>query len=205
MRLQPTGLSRGESWGPEQLFRAWPWLPAFAGMTSEMRFCPRITPSAHDQHEFALQVAAFADPVRLGGVGKPVADDVGRPYRALVVKFEHAFEMDAVAGNIGPQYLHILAAWLKARGSGGNPYQPAARLQHVVGANLHLAADGVEHDIDIPGDLGEILRVVVDRAVGAEAFDIVVVAGTRRRQHSGAEIFRQLDREPGNATGAALD
>ncbi len=113
--------------------------------------------------------------------------------------------MRAVAGDVWAQDLHILAARLKSRRRGRDPHQPPARLQHVVGAHLHFAANGVEHDVAIARRLGEILRVVVDRPIGAEALDVIVVAGAGGGDHGGAQMLGQLDPKSGHTSGAALD
>jgi hypothetical protein len=53
------------------------------------------------KHKFALQMARFADPVCLGGVGELVADDRGRPDRTGINKRQHSLEMGAIANDIG--------------------------------------------------------------------------------------------------------
>ena len=100
-----------------------------------------------DQHQLALQVAPLADPVRLGRVGELVAGDRRRPHRAGLQQLVHAFEMRPVARDARPQHLDIAAARLEPGRRRRDPHQPAAGLQHLVRAHLHLAADRIEHDV----------------------------------------------------------
>jgi len=102
--------------------------------------------------------------------------------------------MGAVAGDARAQYLDILAARLKAGRGRGDEDQPSARLQHVIGTHLNLAADRVEHDIAIGYGSGEILRVVIDDPVGAELADVIVIAGAGGRDDGRADMPGELDR-----------
>ena len=54
-------------------------------------------------------------------------------------------------------------------------------------------------------DLGEILRVVVDDLVGAEAAHVVEVGRAGGRDDARADMLGELDGEARNAAGAALD
>src|SRR5262249_42559349 len=81
----------------------------------------------------------------------------------------------------------------------------AAGLEHGIGRDLNLTADGVEHDVTDAADLGEILGVVVDHAIGAEATNIGVVAGARRRDHARAEVLGELYGKSGNPAGATVN
>src|SRR5437773_1679473 len=113
--------------------------------------------------------------------------------------------MLAVSGHARAQGLDITAGRLKALRRGRDPDQSPPRLQHGVGTDLDLAADRVEHYVTVSHGLGKILGVVVDHPVRAEAAYIVVVASAGRRDHRGAEMPGELDREAGHATRAALD
>ena len=64
-------------------------------------------PLADDQHELALEVAPFADAVRLGRLGERVAGDRRRPDGAGREQLFHAFEMRAVARDARAQHLDI--------------------------------------------------------------------------------------------------
>ena len=86
-----------------------------------------------------------------------------------------------------------------------DPHQFAAGLEHRVAAGADTAADGVEHHVADRTDVGEILLVVVDHAVGAEAAHIGVIAGARGGDHRGAEMLGELHGKSGDAAGAALD
>ena len=70
---------------------------------------------------------------------------------------------------------------------------------------MHLAADGIEDHIDIGQRFGEIGGVVIDHLVGAEAGDVIVVAGTGRGDHVGANMMSDLDADAADAAGTALD
>src|SRR5262249_45342318 len=58
-----------------------------------------------------------------------------------------------------------LARLLCRRGDGDHP---PARPQHVPGARERLAADGIEHDVDVPHAVLETVRAIVDHLVGSE-------------------------------------
>src|SRR5205085_3868988 len=97
--------------------------------------------SADHQHQLALQVPPFADPVRLGGVGKVIAGDRWGPDRTLFVEHEHSFEVRAVAPDVRAQDMDVLAGGLKSGRSRGDPHKPPARFEDGIGTNLDLAAD----------------------------------------------------------------
>src|SRR5947207_6828800 len=168
-------------------------------------FGPTPPDLAHHQHELALQMAAFADAVRLGRLGERVTGDRRRPNGARLVKRLHAFEMGAVARDTRAQDLDIRARRLKAGRRGRNPNKPAAGLQDLVGAHLHLAADRVEDDIAAGDGFREILLLVIDDPVGAERADIIVVAGAGGRDDGRTDMLGELDRKTGNTASAALD
>jgi hypothetical protein len=89
----------------------------------------------------------------------------------------------AVAIDSWAQHRHVAAARLKSGRRGGDPHQPTARLQHVIGAHLHLTADCIEDDVARRCCPSEILLVVVDHVVGAEHADVLVISGTRGGDH----------------------
>src|SRR5947207_13691106 len=140
-------------------------------------FGPTPPDLAHHQHELALEMAAFADAVRLGRLGERVTGDRGRPNGAGLVKLLHAFEMGTVARDARTQQFDVRARRLKAGRRGRNPDEPATGLQDLVGTNLDLAADRVEHDIAAGDGFGEVFLLVIDDPLGAERADIFVVAG----------------------------
>src|SRR6266513_701479 len=168
-------------------------------------FSPHSPDLAHYQDERALEMAAFADAVRLGRLGERVTGDRGRPNGAGLVKLLHAFEMGAVARDARTQQLDIGARRLKAGRRGRNPDQPAAGFQDLVGAHLHLAADRVEYDIAARDGFGEILLLIVDDPLGAERANIIVIASAGGRDDGRTDMLGELDRKTGNAAGAALD
>jgi hypothetical protein len=57
--------------------------------------------SADFEHQLALQMARFTDPVSLRGVGKFITSDCGRPNRTGIEKSQHSHEMGAVANDVG--------------------------------------------------------------------------------------------------------
>ena len=89
----------------------------------------------------------------------------------------------------------------------------ARRSRASAGCVLHVvAADHVEHDVDalLAGDApdlgGPVLRLVVDRVIGAHrAAERDLVVGSCRRVHRRAERLAELDRGEPDAAGAAVD
>ncbi len=78
-------------------------------------------------------------------------------------------------------------------------------LQNGKRALRHVAADGVEHRVAARNHLREILGVVVDGLVGAEALHVVVVRLARRRDDARADVLCDLYREARDAARPALD
>src|ERR1051325_11590497 len=115
---------------------------------------------AVDQDELTLQMAAFADAVRLRRLGERVTGDRGRPDGASVVKLLHEFEVGAVARDARAEHLDIGARRLKAGRGRRDADEPAAGLQNLVGAHLHVASDRVEHDIAAGDGFCEIFLLV---------------------------------------------
>src|SRR5919204_561551 len=68
-----------------------------------------------------------------------------------------------------------------------------------------VAADRVEHDVDVADRLGEVDRRVVDHLVGAEPLDELPLAPAGGRDHVRAERFRDLDRDVADAAASAVD
>ncbi len=68
-----------------------------------------------------------------------------------------------------------------------------------------VAADRVEHDVDVTDRLGEVDRRVVDDLVGAEPLDELPLASARGRDHVRAERLRELDRDVADAAATAVD
>src|SRR5262249_8213935 len=110
--------------------------------------------------------------------------------------------MLAVTGHTRAQGLDITAGRFKTLRRGRDPDQASPLLQHFVGSNLDLAADRVEHYVAVGNGLGEILGVVVNHPVRTETAYIVVVAGTGRRDHRGADVLGELDPEAGHTPSA---
>src|SRR6185295_3037305 len=116
-----------------------------------------------------------------------------------------ALKVRAVATNSGAQRAHIGARrrWRgRARGNKGGA---AASLKDRKRARGNIAADGLEHRIDILNHLAEVFLVVVDHLICAEVFDIAMVGGTGRRYDAGTDVFGNLDGITCHAAGAALN
>src|SRR6266513_4377595 len=156
-------------------------------------FSPHSPDLAHYQDERALEMAAFADAVRLGRLGERVTGDRGRPNGAGLVKLLHAFEMGTVARDARTQQFDVRARRLKAGRRGRNPDEPATGLQDLVGTNLDLAADRVEHDIVAGDDFREILFLVIEDAVGAERANVIVIASAGSRDDGRTDMLGELD------------
>ena len=149
--------------------------------------------SANGEDQLAPEVATFADTVSFGGVCEIVSRDRRRRDRAGVQQRHNSIQGRAVAADSRAQYGRVRSRLTKSVRRWCDPNQPSAWLQDTVRARLNVTPDRIEHHIAVGNDLGEILSVVVDHAVGPECADIVealVVVTT------GTEVFRQLDREP---------
>src|ERR1700730_16056608 len=111
----------------------------------------------------------------VGGVGQPIELALGRAYGARFKQLGDTFDMAAGASDRGPQRRDVVALglWrLRARRDEG---RTSARLEHRERPLRYLPADGVEDGVAILRHFGEILRVVVDDFVGAEAAHVVTV------------------------------
>src|SRR6516162_7942515 len=113
--------------------------------------------------------------------------------------------MRPVTGHVRAQDLDILAGRLKTGRCSGDPDESAARLQYRIGADLNIAADGVEHHVAAANNSCEILDVVIDHPVRAKMAHVVVIASAGCCYHRGTEMFGELDRKAGDAAGAPLD
>src|SRR5437762_14306858 len=78
---------------------------------------------ANDQNQLALQMAALADAVRLGGILQTVAGDRRRPDRGLGDQLLHPLEMGTIARDPRAQHLDVVARRGRARRRRRNPYQ----------------------------------------------------------------------------------
>ena len=92
-----------------------------------------------------------------------------------------------------------------------NRYDDAAFLYHAVGPSERIAAHRNEHKIDIVRDLFEFLFRVIDRHIGAELFQQILIGRGRRRDHASAASFCDLNgetsdtaRTPVNQNGLAF-
>jgi hypothetical protein len=89
--------------------------------------------------------------------------------------------------------------------TGGNSYQPAVRFEHTPGAFQGLAAHGVEHDIDVPGDFFEASGAIIHYLFRPQLPDEVQVGGGGRGDDVRPTPARQLHGEDADATGCAMD
>ncbi len=83
--------------------------------------------------------------------------------------------------------------------------QDTARLEHAVGARERVAADRVEHDVDIAHHLLERLRGVVHELVRAEAEQELLPAGRSGGDHMRAACLCELQGDVAHATRRAVD
>ena len=70
---------------------------------------------------------------------------------------------------------------------------------------MHFAAHGVIDHIALWYRLGEILAVVIDNLIGAEAAHIIMVAQTGRRIDGRAKMLCVLNRETADTPGAGMN
>ena len=77
--------------------------------------------------------------------------------------------------------------------------------EDLVGSGERVAADQVDHGVDVLELLFEPLRPVVDGFLGAEALEVGDVQGGGSREHAGLPRPGQLHREGSHAAGAAVD
>jgi hypothetical protein len=77
--------------------------------------------------------------------------------------------------------------------------------EHGEGFEAHVAADQVEHQIDILEGGREVGLGVVDYLVGAERADEIDVLRSRRRRDPGAEMLGQLHGKAADAAGAGVN
>ena len=81
----------------------------------------------------------------------------------------------------------------------------AAGLEHRERFEAHVAADQVEHQIDVLDRRAEVGLGVVDHLVGAERTHELDVLAARGGGDRGAEMLGQLHRETADAAGAGVD
>ena len=94
---------------------------------------PRLS-SPNFEDQLSLQVARFADPVRLGSIRELVPGNCGRPNRAHIQKSQHSLEMCTIAFNVGPQGLDIIPVRFKPLRRRRDPDKLSAGLQYRIAA-----------------------------------------------------------------------
>ena len=83
--------------------------------------------------------------------------------------------------------------------------QNSAYSKNFPGSLLRLPADSVEDNIDIPRDVFEALRAVIDYFVGAELVEQLMIFRRSGRDDVPAFPFRKLHSKVTNSAGAAVD
>ena len=147
---------------------------------------------------------AFADRIGFGRIGKRERRDLRDFHRAAGDQLSYPFEMRAIAPDLGAQAFHIRARRGRRGAARRDEGSATARLQYQVRTRSDIAADGVEHGIDVGHDLGEIIFVVVDDLVGTELADVLDVSRARRRDDARTDVLGNLDRKARDAARAAL-
>ena len=141
----------------------------------------------------------------IGSLGQAKELDIRRAHHARLIQFDNTFEMPASASNGWSQRRHISTLWfwrLRPRSDEG---RTAAWFEHREGPLRNVAPDRVENSVAIGDSLGEILGVVVDDFIGAEAFHICMVRRTRGRDHTSSDMLGKLDGKTGDAARSTLD
>src|SRR3984957_6278850 len=161
--------------------------------------------SPHLKHQLAAKMAALADALGVRDLRQAIELDLGHADDALLVEVGDALHVAARTVDGGPQRGHVAARRRRGLGAGCDESGAAARLEHRKGLHRHVAADRLEHGVDVLHELGEILRLVVDHLVGAEAAHVVEVRAAGGGDDARADVLGELDREARDAAGAALD
>src|SRR5262245_21008902 len=181
-------------------------LPALATKSVRMIVSSRsIALSTNLQDKLAAQVPPFADFVGGCRVGQRIELDLRRAYGALGEQLDDAIEMATGAFGGGPQRSHVGTAGRRCLYPRRDEGTAAARAQHRERFLRDVAADRVEHGVAIGDHLGEVPGVVVDDLVGADATQVLMIGRAGDGNHAGADMLGELDREAGNAAGAALN
>src|SRR5207244_10942208 len=89
--------------------------------------------------------------------------------------------------------------------AGNKRYDDAAFLYHAVRSRKRIAANRIEDEIDIVHNLFEFLFRVIDRNVGSELFQQVLIGGRGGGDHTGAARPCNLTRAPADTPRAAMD
>ena len=84
-------------------------------------------------------------------------------------------------------------------------HQSAAFVQDLPGTLLGLAADGVEHDVDVPRDMLETLRRVIDQFIRAELIEHLMIFHRGRADDVRAFPLRQLHCKMTDSSGCTMD
>jgi hypothetical protein len=130
---------------------------------------------------------------------------VRRAHRARPDQLDDSFERRAGAADGGPQRGHIVAIGLRRLRAGRDKGGAAAGPEHREGFLHRLAADHIEDGITIADHADEILRVVVDDLVGAEAAHIVEIPRAGGDDDAGADVLGELNGETRDPAGAAAN
>ncbi len=80
------------------------------------------------EDQLAAQMPAFADAMGVRRLVERIGGDLRRAHRAGGKQFGNPLEMFAVAANLGPQRLNVVARRFRGLATGSNEGRAAARL-----------------------------------------------------------------------------
>src|SRR3989442_11020918 len=86
-----------------------------------------------------------------------------------------------------------------------NRYDDAAFFYDAIRSGERVAADRIEHKIDIVHDLFEFLFRVIDCNIGAELFQQILIDSRGRSDDAGTAPLCDLNRETSNASRATMN
>ena len=150
-------------------------------------------------------MTALALAMRGDRVGQGKCLDRRHRYGAGLDQFDDAFEMRAIAADLRPERLDIVARRRRRGRARGDERRPAAGLENLKRLGRDSAADGIENRIARGHRDREIGGVVIDDLIGPKVAEVIVVDRARRGDHGGTQVLGELDGEAGDATGTALD
>src|SRR3954453_8650329 len=158
----------------------------------------------HLQHQFAAQVSALADTLRLDGRMQWKNLRLWCPHSPRPGQMQDAFKMPPVSANRGAQRSHVGAGRNWRGGTRSDEGGAPAGLHDRERLRGDITADRVEHRVDVLHDSGEVLLFVIDHQIGAEALDVGMVVRAGRRDDAGTDMLSKLNGVAGDAAGAAL-
>lgn len=159
----------------------------------------------HFEHQLAAEMPRLADAERLRGLGQRKHASFRHTHRTCRLQMNDALEMRAIAADCRAQGPYVRARRGRSLGTRSDESNAPARSHDRERALCHLAADRLEDRVDVLHHAGEVVLVVVDDLIGAEALDVSVVDRARGGDDTGTNMLGELDGKSGDATGAALN